>query len=85
MTNSKNPRFKSNDHDFICIDGIRILNDRNAYDFAYLTSSDSSGILVGTDGYPGKNNYDDYFIAGGGEDIEFQATAIEFYGVKTQT
>ncbi len=41
-------------------------------------------MLVGTDEYPKKGEYGDYCIAGGGEDIEFQAKAIEFYGVKKQ-
>ncbi len=44
-----------------------------------------SGILVGTDGYPTKNEDDTGYCIGGGEDGWFRATAIEFYGVKTQT
>ncbi len=45
---------------------------------------DWSGILVGTDGYPTEDRFGDYYIAGGGENYRFKATAIEFYGVKTQ-
>ena len=43
-----------------------------------------SGLKVGSDGYPMKDGYDGYFIAGGSEDEVFKAIAIEFYGVKTQ-
>jgi hypothetical protein len=39
--------------------------------------------LVGTDGYPTKNYKGDYLI-GGGNDISFKATAIEFYGVNAR-
>ncbi len=41
-------------------------------------------MLVGTDGYPNKNKWGDYCIAGGTLGNKFKATAIEFYGVKTQ-
>ena len=40
--------------------------------------------MDGTDGYPTTDEYGGYCIAGG-EDGNFKATAIEFYGVKTQT
>jgi len=40
-------------------------------------------ILIGNDGYPNKDKYDYYYIAGG-EDEDFKAVAIEFYGVKTK-
>ena len=43
-----------------------------------------TGILVGTDGYPMEDEDGDYCI-GGGKDRYLKATAIEFYGVKTQT
>ena len=46
--------------------------------------SNWSGILVGTDGYPTKDEDDQYLIAGEDKDEDFKATAIEFYGVKTQ-
>ena len=40
--------------------------------------------MIGNDGqYPKKHKeYDEYYIAGG-EDWDFKAIAIEFYGVKT--
>ncbi len=61
-----------------------IKNKRNDNDYAYLSISFWSGILVGTDRYPTRD-YDGigYYI-GGGKDEDFKATAIEFYGVKTQ-
>ncbi len=43
-----------------------------------------SGMLQGTDGYPIKDKeYGTYYIAGG-KNGDLKATAIEFYGVKTQ-
>ena len=39
--------------------------------------------MVGTDGYPTKAYNGGYHIAGG-EDGNFKATAIEFYGIKTK-
>ena len=59
------------------------MNDRNKSDYANLHYLLFSGMLVGTDGCPKKNKWGDYCIAGG-EDRYFKATAIEFYGVKTQ-
>jgi hypothetical protein len=41
-------------------------------------------MLVGTDGYPTTDRFGFYCIAGGDKDFYFQASAIEFYGVKTQ-
>lgn len=87
VTNSVHSLFMSDDEFFICMDAIIMANDRNYKVYADLDSSDSSGwsdILVGTDGYPTKNEKDHYCI-GGGKDEYFKATAIEFYGVKTQT
>ena len=60
-----------------------IYNNRNK-DYAYFSSHSWSGILVGTDGYP-TYECDCYYIAGSDKDGRFEATAIEFYGVKTQT
>ncbi len=40
-------------------------------------------MLVGTDGYPIKDEYLNYYIAGG-KDEDFKAKAVEFYGVKKQ-
>ena len=60
-----------------------IENDRNQSDFSCLESSFWSGILVGTDGYP-KKDESDYYLIAGGENMLFKAIAIEFYGVKTQ-
>ena len=82
MTRSNEYLFFSDDEYFIGIDGMRIYNDRNSSDLAYLNSSYWSGILVGTDGYPTTNKYGDYCI-GGGKNAFFKATAIEFYGIKT--
>jgi hypothetical protein len=39
-------------------------------------------MLVGTDGYPTTNGYSYYYI-GGSKNADFEATTIEFYGVKT--
>jgi len=51
-----------------------------------LVRNDWSGnILRGNDGYPYKDeNYGNYCIQGG-EGRTFKATAIEFYGVNSQT
>ena len=87
VTNSTHSLFMSDDEFFICMDGIIMGNDRNYKDYVDLDSSDGSDwvdILVGTDGYPTKNEKNRYCI-GGGKDEYFKATAIEFYGVKTQT
>ena len=51
------------------------------YDYARLDSDIWSGnILIGNDGYPKKHDW--YYCIGGGEDGEFKAIAIEFYGVR---
>ena len=63
---------------------MQINNNRNNEDFAFLNSRCWSGIMVGTDGYPTKDEqYGCYCIAGGDYSWNFKATAIEFYGVKT--
>ncbi len=86
VKNSDDSKFLSNDDFLIRIDGIGIINDRNKIDFAYLTSFVWSGLLVGTNGYHAIDRQNYYcYIAGGDEDEAFKATAIEFYGVKTQT
>ena len=54
VTNSDDPRFRSNDDCFIEIHGITIYNDRNDEDVDLLYSFTWSGILVGTYGYPKK-------------------------------
>jgi len=43
----------------------------------------SGNILIGNDGYPWKP-YDSYYI-GGGKYSSFKATAIEIFGVNSQT
>ncbi len=40
-------------------------------------------MLVGTDGYPAQDEFGYHSIAGGNQDGDFKATAIEFYGLKT--
>ncbi len=85
VTSLKNSWFKSNDDYFIWIYGMFIRNDRNNKDYAWLDSSYWKSILVGTDGYPTKDEIlRGYHIAGGFKNSDFEATAIEFYGVKTQ-
>ena len=68
------------------MEGLIINNDRgeNHYDMAFLNSFEWSGMLQGIDGYPTKCETFGYCIAGGDSDPGFNATAIEFYGVKTQ-
>jgi hypothetical protein len=90
VTNSENPKFKSTSWYFIEIPGLRICYDRDfehrfriICDEASLTSKHWSGIRIGTDGYPPRSEYGSYYIAGVTY-IYFNATAIEFYGVKTQ-
>ena len=61
---------------------MAICNDRNNLDFAYLDRSQWKGILASTDGQSRKNSNS---YIGGGMNRNFKATAIEFYGVKTQT
>ena len=41
--------------------------------------------MVGTDGYPKKDEKNDWYYIGGGNNPYYEATVIEFYGVKTQT
>ncbi len=41
-------------------------------------------MLVGTDGYPTKDE-DGWYCIAGGLDCNLKATTFEFYGVKTQT
>jgi len=82
VTDSDFLEFLSNDQCFIGTYGMGIENCRKSQDFACLYSLHWSGILVGTYGYPKKRL--GYYI-GGGKDRFFKATAIEFYGVKTQT
>ena len=48
-----------------------------------MSCSHWSGILVGTEGFPTKDE-DGYYYIAGGKDVYFKATAIEFYGVKKQ-
>jgi len=61
-----------------------ITNDRSVLDYAILNPNPWSGnILIGNDGYP-KINGHCYLIAGG-KNWCFKATAIEFYGVNSQT
>ncbi len=85
VTNSFFSFFVSHDRLFIGINGLRIFNDRDYGDRTHIDGSYWSDILVGTDGYPKRCQCGEYFIAGGDEDCNFKATAIEFYGVKTQT
>ena len=66
------------------MDAMWIDNNRDDSDNVHLYSSCWSGILVGTDGYPKKGERNHYFIAGGDKNGDFKATAIEFYGVKTE-
>ena len=61
---------------------MHIDNETNHPDYLCLYSPPWSGILEGIDGYPIKNNFGYYCIAGGNESM-FKAIAIEFYGVKT--
>ena len=63
---------------------MEISNDRDSLDFSLLHSSEWSGMQQGIDGYPIKDFLGNYFI-GAGKDPNFKATAIEFYGVRTQT
>ncbi len=84
MKNSECARLKSDDAWLIAIDGMKISNDRNKKDGASLYKSVWSGLLDGTDGYPTKDKEGFYYIANGGINGDFKATAIEFYGVKTQ-
>ena len=58
-----------------------IYNNTNKKNYAWF-NSDWSGRLIGNDGYPNEDKQGDYLIAGG-EDRDFKAIAIEFYGVKT--
>ena len=81
MTNSDYPDYESNDDFLIRIGGMGIKNDRNKSDIAYLHSSSWSGMLVGTDGYPVKDEAGNYCI--GSKTLSFKPTAIEFYGIKT--
>ena len=74
----------SNKNDFLRTSGISIQNNRNEYHSADLHSFDWSGILVGNDGYPTKDN-DWYYISGDTKYGFFKPVAIEFYGVKTKT
>ena len=64
---------------------MSIQNNRNLKDYACLDSLIWSDILIGTDGYPTEGEDGWYLIAGGDKEEDFKATAIEFYGVKTQT
>ncbi len=68
------------------MEGLIISNDRGEYnqDTAYLTSFTWSGMLQGIDGYPTKCESFGYCIAGRDSHPGFNATAIEFYRVKTQ-
>ena len=62
-----------------------IYNVRNYFeDEVSLLSGDWSGLLVGSDGYPMKDECGRYFI-GGGSNKFLKAKAIEFYGVKTRS
>jgi len=64
---------------------MSIINDRNISDLARLNSDFWSGnILRGNDGYPYTKDGIYYYIAGGLNSY-FKATAIEFYGVNSQT
>ena len=75
----------SNDYYWlIWLKGIGIKKNRKESDIAYFNSSDWSGMLQGTDGYPIKKG-SNYNIAGGKKHEFFKATAVEFYGVRTQT
>ena len=60
---------------------MNIKNDRNISDYFYLYNLYWSGMSIGSDRYPIKDEYGGYLI-GGGEDYIIKATAIEFYGVK---
>ncbi len=60
-----------------------VLNARGFKDYAFLNGKDWSNILVGNDGYPTKDENNDVCIVGN-NDMNFKATAIEIYGVKTQ-
>ncbi len=62
-----------------------IFNNRNRCDLARLYKPGWQGISVGIDGYPSTNRNGFYRIAGDDDENVFEATAIEFYGVKTQT
>ncbi len=77
---------RSDNHFIIDTRGCSIRNNQDGYSSGntFLDKEDWSGILVGTDGYPTKDNNDYYYIAGGDENERFKATAIEFYGVDSQ-
>ena len=52
-TKSDDPGFESNDYEFIWIwNGMRIYNDRNEKDIAWLNCYEWSGLDSGTNGYP---------------------------------
>ncbi len=85
VKNSKVPGFKSNDECLVQIYGMMIRYNRDEEDFSFVNNLRWSGILVGTDGYPEKNEWQrGYCITGGHKGGYFKATAIEFYGVKLQ-
>ena len=85
MSNSVFPEYRSNKRYLIGINGrIEISNDRDCSDFFTSFSSDWSGMHQGNDGYPTIDLFYHYYI-GGGQDPNFKATAIEFYGVITKT
>ena len=85
VKNSNSSFFRSNDDELILINGMWIMNDRNKPDYVWLDRSDLYGILVGTDGYPKKDEELIWYYIGGGDNWNFKATVIEFYGVNTQT
>ena len=58
--------------------------NRDEYDYDYFERLLWPGIMVGSCGYPNVNQHGQYCIAGGNKDSHFKATAIEFYGIKTQ-
>ena len=62
---------------------MKIKNNRNELDNAFLDSSSWSGIKVGNDRYPKEDKGCGWYCIAGGKDWAFKATAIEFYGVKT--
>ena len=65
VTNSYDDWLQSYDEFLIRIYGMGISNNRNKYDYACLETTFWSGMLVGTDGYPTKDE-DDYYCIGGG-------------------
>ena len=60
---------------------MEIVNDRIMKDGANLDSRHWKGMQQGIDGYPIKDKYGHYCIAGG-KDLMFKAQSIEIYGVK---